>query len=133
MESVLAYFYISYSEIPPTLSGEGNISPNSPGVTNFWMRPLFNLRIDPNQLSSGSDTSAPFHFLQETSQARQVINQSKNAPVNSKVRGKLIMSEKNPFEGNDIKVTFQLGSFCLLSQSQKDPKKKVFTLICSYL
>ena len=56
MESVLAYFYISYSEIPPTLSGEGNISPNSPGVTNFWMRPLFNLRIDPNQLSSGSDT-----------------------------------------------------------------------------
>ena len=56
MESVLAYFFISYSEIPPIFTGDGNNSPNSPGVTNFWMRPVLNLRIDPNQLSSGSDT-----------------------------------------------------------------------------
>ena len=26
------------------------------GVTISWMRPVLNLRIDPNQLSSGSDT-----------------------------------------------------------------------------
>ncbi|XP_066029944.1 uncharacterized protein [Pocillopora verrucosa] len=41
---------------PPIFTGDGNNSPNSPGVTNFWMRPVLNLRIDPNQLSSGSDT-----------------------------------------------------------------------------
>ena len=56
MESVLAYFFISYSKTPPIFTGDGNNSPNSPGVTNFWMRPVLNLRIDPNQLSSGSDT-----------------------------------------------------------------------------
>ena len=59
MTSVLAYFCISYSV---TISdsrpyvGESNMGHGPPGVTIFWMRPVFNLRIDPNQLSSGSDT-----------------------------------------------------------------------------
>ncbi|XP_066029938.1 uncharacterized protein [Pocillopora verrucosa] len=36
--------------------GESIIYPVVSGVTIPWMRPVFNLRIDPNQLSSGSDT-----------------------------------------------------------------------------
>ena len=58
MASVLAYFCISYSV---TIShsrpyvGE-TMDPVVSGVTIHWMRPVFNLRIDPNQLSSGSDT-----------------------------------------------------------------------------
>ena len=32
------------------------MDPGPAGVTIFWVRPVFNLRIDPNQLSSGSDT-----------------------------------------------------------------------------
>ena len=59
MASVLAYFCVSYSvtiSYRHSYVGESNMDPGPAGVTFFWMRPVFNLRIDPNQLSSGSDT-----------------------------------------------------------------------------
>ena len=55
MESVLAYFCISYSVFPLPFIG-GNLSPESFPVTIHWLRSVLKLRIDPNQLSLGSDT-----------------------------------------------------------------------------
>ena len=78
MASVLAYFCISYSV---TISyshlyvGESNVDPVVSGVTIPWMRPVFNLRIDPNQLSSGIDTVSSLSLP-----PRNITGEASNTP-----------------------------------------------------
>ena len=57
MEFTLAHFCISYSVYRRRFI-ESNRSPTYKRrrIMRYWLRPVLKLRIDPNQLSSGSDT-----------------------------------------------------------------------------